>query len=38
MDFYSLQKRDETHAPTHIQKQKRKVTIMITIKKSKITK
>ena len=35
MDFHSLQKTDKAHAPTHIHKQKRKVTIII-IKKHKI--
>ena len=29
MDFHSLQKRDIKHAPTHIHRQKRKLTILI---------
>ena len=33
MDFRSLQKRDKAHTPTHIHKQKRKLTIIkITIR------
>ena len=32
MDFRSLKMRDKAHAPTHIHKQKRKLTIIIITK------